>query len=348
MKQFQTPAETAELARIAAEEAAGGDPFGDNEDIVAESIETQAQAAAVALAEERALAGDKAEADATDDAEADAGEETADDATTDDAQADGDQAAGTATADADATATADADATTDKAATETPAIFDERDDDVEVPPLTPIDLAAIKTKVAELNAKEDAAFAKLMDGDEAMSTAEFNRIKREVAAEREPLQRQQAVAEVEANTFRNAENKAIARVLADAKKPENGGIDYATDQAAAKQWTAALHFVRADPAAANQSLSALYRAAHRMVAQQRGWKPGAAAAAPAVQAKPKVQDPATRAAPAKPPTLRGLPNAAASTTGNDLATAMGRLKGQAFEAAYAKLTPAQQAALVDD
>jgi hypothetical protein len=343
---FQTPAEEAELKRIAEEEAAGGDPFGDNEEIVATSIEGQAREAATKLAEERALSGDTDET--ADDATAQAADETAE--TTDDATADDADVADDATADTDATdATDDAAKGADETpAAETPAIFDERDDDVELPALTPIDLKAINTKIDELNAKEDEAFAKLMDGDDGMTPAEFNRIKREVASERAPLQRQQAVAEVEANNFRNAENKAIARVLEEAKKAENGAIDYANDPAAARQWTAALQFVRADPASANATLSALYRAAHRMVAQQRGKLAAPAAKVAAAPAKPKVADPATRKVDGKPPTLRGLPNAAAATTGNDLAAAMGRLKGTAYQDAYAKLTPAQQAALVDD
>jgi hypothetical protein len=172
-----------------------------------------------------------------------------------------------------------------------------------------------------------------------------------VAAEREPLQRQQAVAEVEANNFRNAENKAIARVLADAKKPENGGIDYANDQAAREavdRGTA----LRARRSGAAANASRCRRSTAQLTAWSRSSADGSRRRSEAVtRGAAEAEGCRTRRRaqrPRKPPTLRGLPNAAAATTGNDLATAMGRLKGAAFEAAYAKLTPAQQAALVDD
>ena len=48
-----------------------------------------------------------------------------------------------------------------------------------------------------------------------------------------------------------------------------------------------------------------------------------------------------------PVTLRSLPSASTPNTGGVIEQ-IARLKGPAYEAAYAKLTPAQQAALLDE
>jgi hypothetical protein len=66
-------------------------------------------------------------------------------------------------------------------------------------------------------------------------------------------------------------------------------------------------------------------------------------------AVPQPNKPAAERKPAgeAPVTLRSLPSASTPNTGGILEQ-IGRLKGPAYEAAYAKLTPAQQAALLDE
>ena len=67
--------------------------------------------------------------------------------------------------------------------------------------------------------------------------------------------------------------------------------------------------------------------------------PGAAQAA---------SKPAQRGVPAVPPTLRGIPTAATPNSGGGVVEQMANLSGQAYEAAFSKLSPAQQAALLGE
>ena len=76
--------------------------------------------------------------------------------------------------------------------------------------------------------------------------------------------------------------------------------------------------------------------AHKMVKAMRG-----------VQSQAKAPASDRKTAGDVPVTLRSLPSASTPNTGGVIEQ-IARLKGPAYEAAYAKLTPAQQAALLDE
>ena len=94
----------------------------------------------------------------------------------------------------------------------------------------------------------------------------------------------------------------------------------------------------AQPDNAGKDFADLIEDAHKMVKAMRGVQTPAKAAAPAQERKPAGDAPVT---------LRSLPSASTPNTGGVIEQ-IARLKGPAYEAAYAKLTPAQQAALLDE
>lgn len=183
-----------------------------------------------------------------------------------------------------------------------------------------------------LKAKADA-MRKLMDGE--MTADEFAAEEMRVTEALEDL----AAARIRAETLQEAnaqsqqvyQARTIQRLIAKTKAE----VDYATDTAAQQQFDTSLRVLAAQPANAGKDFADLAEDAHKMVKAMRGVQ--TPAKAPASDRKPAGDVPVT---------LRSLPSASTPNTGGVIEQ-IGRLKGPAYEAAFAKLTPAQQAALLD-
>lgn len=286
---MSTPEDLKALEAIAAAEAAGQDPFGDDEPLTAEV--------------------DAGEADAAADAAGDTAETTA--------QPDDDQEQGAA----DAPAAEAAQPEPEPEPSALPAYKAE----------LPADHKAQRTEL--LQAKADA-MRKLMDGE--MTAEEFATEEMRVTEALEDL----AAARIRAETLQEAnaqsqqvyQARTIQRLIAKTKAE----VDYAADTAAQQQFDTSLRVLAAQHDNAGRDFADLAEDAHKMVKAMRGI--AQAAKPPAADRKPAGDVPVT---------LRSLPSASTPNTGGVLEQ-IARLKGPAYEAAYAKLTPAQQAALLDE
>ena len=279
---MSTPEDLKALEAIAAAEAAGQDPFGDDE-----PLETPAEDGA-----DESQAQDENEQEHT--------------------------AADAPTADAPAAEAAQPEPEPEPAAL--PAYKAE----------LPADHKAQRTEL--LQSKADA-MRKLMDGE--MTAEEFATEEMRVTEALEDL----AAARIRAETLQEAnaqsqqvyQARTIQRLIAKTKAE----VDYATDTAAQQQFDTSLRVLAAQPSNAGKDFADLAEDTHKMVKAMRGIaqtpKPSAADRKPAGDA---------------PVTLRSLPSASTPNTGGVIEQ-IARLKGQAYEAAFAKLTPAQQAALLD-
>lgn len=277
-----TPEDQKTLDAIAAAEAAGQDPFGDDEPLTVES------------------AADDPAPEAVPEAAADTAP---------------DQAA------ADAPAAEAAQAEPEPEPVAMPAYKAE----------LPADHKAQRTEL--LKAKADA-MRKLMDGE--MTAEEFAAEEMRVTESLEDL----AAARIRAETLQEAnaqsqqvyQARTIQRLIAKTKAE----VDYATDTAAQQQFDTSLRVLAAQPANAGKDFADLIEDAHKMVKAMRG-----------IAQAPKQPASDRRPAGDVPVTLRSLPSASTPNTGGVIEQ-IARLKGPAYEAAYAKLTPAQQAALLDE
>jgi hypothetical protein len=244
----------------------------------------------------------------------------------DDTSTDADAAAG----DADAT---DATDTTETTAQELESLREEGTSErpayvAEVPSDYQAQRTALMTEKAQ-------AMKQLMDGE--LDVDGFAAIESRVSGALEDLMAQRIRAEtlIEANTqTHQATQQQEIRRLIQRSKAE---VDYLGDPKAIKQFDMALQMVRADPDNAALDYAALVDLSHRAVLALRG----VAAKEPAAAA-PRTPD-------GKPPvTLRGLPVAATPNANGDAIEQMSRLTGPAYEQAYAKLSPAQKARLLDE
>ena len=245
----------------------------------------------------------------------------------------------------------DAEATPDAA--ETPAVDDASDTPPEADPLglnepperaeqrqtfevqLPADHEA---KVTELMKEDAQAFRQLIDGEmdadayaeiRARVTNEVNRINREVT-------RAETLAEANRQQALDYERRAIRDLI----KRTTAEVPYLQDPKAQRQFDNALALLRADPDNAGADFAELANDAHKMVAAQRGIVAAKALASKAPPASRRPGDPV-------PTTLRGLPSASTQTANGSVADGLARLHGQDYEVAFAKLTPAQRAAMLD-
>lgn len=300
----QNPADAAMLASIEAETAAGGDPFGDDEPIVPESIEMQANKAAAAEEEDNPV-------------------ETNDEAGTEGTE-------GTADADALAAVAGEDEPVTDPIPAPVPVPQQFRT----------ADRGTLDAERKVLLAQDAEAFKKVMDGE--MEPGDYAALRGEIGSKLDTLLIQRTLIEANAQNQAQSENGAVKSIMDSAKA--TGEIDYFTDIKGQKQFDMALQMLVGDPDNAGRSFADMTKDAHSAVLALRG----VAAKGPAVATPAPTGKPAARV-PEKPPiTLRGLPSASTPNTGSGIAEAMGRLKGAAYQDAFAKLTPAQKSALVDE
>ena len=190
-----------------------------------------------------------------------------------------------------------------------------------------------KDKRAELVKAKADAMRKLLNGE--VDADEFAAEDARISGELEEL----AAARIRAETLQDANRQASVLYQQQALKrlvtKVKGDVDYAADESARKQFDTALKVLAAD--GDGRDFAELIDEAHAIVSARRG-----IATAKAPQAAP-----ATRKPDGTPPvTLRGIPSASTPNTGS-VVDQLARLNGPAYEAAYARLTPAQKASLLD-
>lgn len=193
-----------------------------------------------------------------------------------------------------------------------------------------------KDKRAELVKAKADAMRKLLNGE--VDADEFAAEDARISGELEEL----SAARIRAETLQDAnrqasvlyQQQALKRLVAKVK----GDVDYAADESARKQFDTALKVLAAD--GDGRDFAELIDEAHAIVSARRGI---------ATSKKSAAETPAapTRKPDGTPPvTLRGIPSASTPNTGS-VVDQLARLKGPAYEAAYARLTPAQKASLLD-
>lgn len=206
----------------------------------------------------------------------------------------------------------------------------------------PADLDA--NREALLTEKADA-LEKLMAGEiDAKEFAEVEmRVTKEMAKIDRQLARAETLAEINQQSVSQYEGLVIAQIVDTTKSV----LDYSKDTTAARQFDAVMAGLRADPANASKSFADLAADANKTVLAIRGLSmPGEQT--PAAASAQAASKPAQRGVPAVPPTLRGIPTAATPNSGGGVVEQMANLSGQAYEAAFSKLSPAQQAALLGE
>lgn len=315
---LQTPAEQESKEKIDTELAAGGDPFGDDEEIVHEGVDA---AAARAKAEQDEANGITAEAES--EAEADPKEAPADDPKAD------------PKADPKKEGEAEEAPAEEEAAD---AIDDELPDENEPRPYRGPDLKDAATTRADLLKQKATALKELMDG--TLEADAYSAKEAEISTKLDELNRNQAIADAKAQDVTDYQQAVLTALQRTAKAQ---GVDY-TDKKVAKQFDVALTVLMADPDNASRSFKALAKDAHSAIMAVRGISKAATKTA-------KVEDktPPARVPPKAPLTLRGIPAAnVPNTTGGGVKEAMAHLKGPDFQDAYGKLSPAAKAKLLDE
>ena len=206
----------------------------------------------------------------------------------------------------------------------------------------PADLDA--NREALLTEKADA-LEKLMSGE--IDAKEFAAVEMRVTKEMAKIDRQLARAETLAEINQQSVSQYEGLVIAQIVDTTKSVLDYSKDTTAARQFDAVMAGLRADPANASKSFADLAADANKAVLAIRGLSlPGEQT--PAATSSQAAIKPPQRGVPAVPPTLRGIPTAATPNSGGGVVEQMANLSGQAYEAAFSKLSPAQQAALLGE
>lgn len=343
----RTPEEQRVLDEIAAQTAAGGDPFGDDEELVRPGAGGEPPAAdGAADAGKQASAeaddgneGEDGEGQGTQKAEGEDGHQAA--ATDEQQQGDDGKKAGTP-ADDQRSQDLDPDVLADIAdplQLRQPTRFQ-----AEVP-------KDFKEQRSKLLGEKAAATARLMNGE--IDTDAYAAEEVRIAEALDELTRQQVRAETLADVNRQNEASysqlALDSLIRRAKVA--GEIDYKATPGAAQHFDRALQVVLADPEFASKDIAEAYAEAHSMVCARLGVQRKTAAGAGGGQqdgAAGKTEVPNRQPAGAAPLTLRNLPAAASTTPAGGVEEQMARLHGPEYEAAFSKLTPAQKARLLDE
>lgn len=199
------------------------------------------------------------------------------------------------------------------------------------------DPAEFKAKRDEQNTIKAKALKDLMEG--VIEPEEYSRIEAEVADNLEALAVRRTLHEANVQTERQTQESALDKIITAAKKA--GEVDYLADAKAAKQFDTAMKLLADDGEA--RTYAELAADAHKAVLAIRGIK--------------KAETPAATPAPAPaqprengrgPMTLRTVPAAETPNSGGGWQEALNTLSGQAYEDAFAKLTPGQRAQLMND
>lgn len=284
-----------------------------------------------------AVAGDAAPAtttgDGNDDPDADA-----DDDDDDDEPGDGAPAEGQGVAPAPAAAPAAAPAEQPAAQDDTPADEPMQVYRAELPPDYQERVTAIASRQAEV-------MDKFNDGE--IDIAERDKQLGEINAERENLllirSRVEAMEEVNRQNLQREWMRNVNTFMADATKPEMGGVDYRKNPAMAQDLDGFVKYLANNPANEDKSPRWFLDQAHKLVLAQHGIERKAAA----LQKSPEERLAEARAA-RKPPTGQVQPNLAqvpGSDGPGDVASEFAdveALEGQELEDAIARMSPDQR------
>jgi hypothetical protein len=178
---------------------------------------------------------------------------------------------------------------------------------------------------------------KLMDGE--MDADEFAAEESRISDALEDLTatriRAETLQEANVQTQATYQQREIQKLIRTTKAE----VDYATDAKAQRQFDMALNAVGQDPDNAGKDYAEMLTEAHKVVLALRGVTSKGALVEQAIK---------SRIPEGKPPvTLRNLPNASTPNSNGDMLDQLGRLKGVAYEEAYAKLSPGQKRSLLD-
>lgn len=330
----RTPEEQRVLDEIAAQTAAGADPFGDDEELVRPGAGGQQPAGETDADATDADDGD-GEADGApnkaDDSQAAANEQTQnEDGKKADTPNDGQQAQ-----DLDPDVLADI---ADPLQLRQPTRFQ-----AEVP-------KDFKEQRAKLLAEKAAATGKLMNGeiDTDAYAAEEVRIAEALDELNRVQVRAETLAEVNRQNDANYSQTALDSLIK--RSRVSGEIDYKATPGAAQHFDRALQVVLADPEFAGKDIAEVYDEAHSIVCARMGVQRKAPGGEPTQQQAGtggKTEAPNRQTA-AAPLTLRNLPAAASTTPAGGVEEQLARLTGPEYEAAFSKLTPSQRARLLDE
>lgn len=186
--------------------------------------------------------------------------------------------------------------------------------------------------------KEKAVLMKkLMDGE--MDADEFATEESRISDALEDLTatriRAETLQEANVQTQATYQQREIQKLIRTTKAE----VDYTTDVKAQRQFDMALNAVGQDPDNAGKDYADLIVEAHKVVLALRGVTSKGALVEQAIK---------SRIPEGKPPvTLRNLPSASTPNANGDMLDQLGRLKGAAYEEAYAKLSPSQKRTLLD-
>lgn len=338
----RTPEEQRVLDEIAAQTAAGGDPFGDNEELVRPGAGGE-QPADDAAGGQGAAADDGGDNDG--DGGADGTPNPADDgqAATDEQQKGDDGKKAGTPADDQRSQDLDPDVLADIAdplQLRQPTRFQ-----AEVP-------KDFKEQRSKLLGEKAAATARLMNGE--IDTEAYAAEEVRIAEALDELTRQQVRAETLAEVNRQNEASYSQLALDNLIKRSKtaGEIDYKATPGAAQHFDRAMQVVLADPEFAGKDIAEVYAEAHSMVCARLGVQRKAAGGGAGNQAADgsagKTEIPNRQPAGAAPITLRNIPAAASTTPAGGVEEQMARLTGPEYEAAFSKLTPSQRARLLDE
>lgn len=221
-------------------------------------------------------------------------------------------------------------------ATETVAEVD--DEKLPVPTAYKTDIPAdYKVQRSELVKEKAGLMKKLMDGE--IDADEFAMHESRISDSLEDLTAQRIRAETlqEANQQSQAmyQQREIQRLIAKSKE-----VDYKTDTKAQKQFDMALQAIASDTDNAGKDYADILADAHKVVLALRGITTPGQAVEKAIK---------SRIPEGKPPvTLRNLPAASTPNANGGVLDQIGRLSGQAYQDAFAKLSPNQRRALLDE
>lgn len=218
------------------------------------------------------------------------------------------------------------------------------------------DPAKLDAQLAELDKKQAEAFAKLMDG--TMSQEDYQTIANEVRRDERDIVAKKALHQANEQNEANDQGDVLRTLIAKAKTPAGGEIDYANDEAAREEFDAALAAINNRASSASKSVATLLNEAHRTVLALRGKtvaapaptpSPAPAAAAPAPTPAAPAPAPASRSVDKSqmPPTLSRVPPAADAAISGDEFAHLANLQGIDLEKAFARLTPEQQERYLD-
>lgn len=165
----------------------------------------------------------------------------------------------------------------------------------------------------------------------------------ELAEQRERLLVLRAKAEISREMSEQAAQQqwqsAINRAIVEFARPENGGIDYRKDAAKAQDWDQFVRVLAANPAHADKSMEWFLTEAHKRVMALHG-----VAHEPKRPADPVADAKAKRKPPvdAAPPSLAQVPGSDGPGDVSDEFADVMALEGLEFEAAIARMSPAQR------